>query len=94
MNKKFLSILLCIALSSLVVGCGNSAKTSETNTNVAEETNKDQIKLNEPFEVKTESGDYKFTITGASKTDWWNRAYMYHLRIKNIMGLLFKELSI
>jgi len=44
------------------------------NTDI-KESDKKEIKLNQPFEVSTESGDYTFTITGITKTDWWNRYY-------------------
>lgn len=78
--KRLLNILIMAIIMVTFTGCSsnnNSTKNNDEPKEVVTAANSDktEIKLNEPFEVSTESGDYSFTITGVTKTDWWNRNY-------------------
>lgn len=63
--KKILSLLIGALMLFSISGCGNTKKATE-------EENK-KIELNVENDIKTDNGEYKFTITGAEKTDWWKR---------------------
>lgn len=80
--KKIFNFLLIAIIISMFTGCSlnnnstiNKKQSKETVTHEKNYKDKKEINLNEPFTVSSESGDYNFTITGITKTDWWNRYY-------------------
>lgn len=78
--KRLLSFCIIAITIIAFAGCSsnnNATKNQNESKEVvnSEDNNKKEIKLNEPFEVSTETGDYSFTISGIEKTDWWSRFY-------------------
>lgn len=47
---------------------------SSTSENNIKSSSIDELVLGQPYDVKTEWGDYNFTILSLEKTDWWSRA--------------------
>lgn len=80
--KKVISTLLCCVIAISLIGCGKTNKddtTLKTTNNTItkdkseSESSEKEIKLNQPFQVKTEYGDYSFIIKSVTKTNWWER---------------------
>ncbi|MDD6710073.1 MAG: hypothetical protein PUE26_07995 [Ruminococcus sp.] len=88
--KKLITILIAASLLTLCGSCGNNAELEalkKENSKLRQELSKvtkaeqihqstvnQTISLNEPFEVSTEFGNYKVTITGAEIKDWRERS--------------------
>lgn len=70
--KKIIAILLsCILGITLLVGCSESPTNNESGSQKQESETKDsiqEIKLKEPFVVKTENGEYSLTINSINAT--------------------------
>lgn len=94
--KKLTSILLVGAMIFTLVGCGNkNTSESESNTDsekVFSETTK-EIKLNEPFKVSTDDGDYNFTVKSVTKTDWWKREHKNNDKTVILLNLECENIS-
>ena len=77
MKKVLVVLLSAMIISSAFVGCGGSRVTVKEPQK--QEQNKEvkntipEIKLGEPFEVKTENGDYTLTINSIKTTDERNQ---------------------
>lgn len=84
--KKYISIFLLVFIITGIVGCGQKSKNEAkeepvkanktTENSKSKETDKEdikEIKLNEPFHVSTEWGDYEIIINELKKTDWWRK---------------------
>lgn len=85
MKKKILVIALVCALGVTMIACGSSTDKDAQSENPEMENNNDEnsskskdlenelkeMKLNEPFEVKTDNGTYHITMQGAALTDWY-----------------------
>lgn len=85
--KKIIAILLsCILGTTLLVGCGDNKEiVKEPQKQEESKEVKDkipEIKLKEPFEVKTENGDYTLTINSIKKTDKRNQ---YEDKVKEVI---------
>lgn len=63
--KKILSLLIGTLMLFSINGCGNINKDTKEDDK--------KIELNVENDIKTDNGEYKFTITGVEKTDWWKR---------------------
>lgn len=79
--KKLMSIfILCICV--IISGCGSNNKSIKYDSTINKATSSEdnnesvqELKLNEPFKVTTEYGDYEITITGLTNTDWYMEEY-------------------
>ncbi|MDK0717095.1 hypothetical protein P7A74_03320 [Clostridium perfringens] len=72
MKKGLVVLLSAMIWSSVFVGCGNSATVKEPQKQEQAKEVKNTIpemKLGEPFEVKTEIGTYTLTINSIKTTD-------------------------
>lgn len=79
--KKIITILLLI-LSLSMFGCNKTndevnkkSTINKATTDTKTENKVEELKLNEPFKVTTEYGDYEITITGLTNTDWYMEEY-------------------
>ena len=82
--KKVLSLLMVLVMCLTVVGCSDGTKeTTQTETEKVTDSTKaesetareaKEVGVGEAFQVDTEYGSYVVTVTGISKTDWWERA--------------------
>lgn len=79
--KKIITILLLI-LSLSMFGCNKTndeinkkSTINKATTDTKTENRVEELKLNEPFKVTTEYGDYEITITGLTNTDWYMEEY-------------------
>ncbi|MEA5008227.1 hypothetical protein [Clostridium tyrobutyricum] len=97
MLKKIIGVLLSMVFVLGLSACGNNtsnngksdnSKAKQTTNNSIKESSKSKLpemKLNQPFEVKTESGNYTLTIEGARKTD--KRNSLSEKKVKEVVFL-------